>query len=255
MFVDTHCHLDHPALAGRLSDVLASARRAGVEKFVVPGTVPEGWKSVAALAAGETGVYAAYGLHPLFASRFGEDLLQELTERASNAVAIGEIGLDYAVEGVSRDEQRTALRSQSRLAVRLGLPVLLHCRKAFQDLLHIVREERLRKVGGILHGFSGSFETACEFMKEGFLISFGGSITYANAVRPPAVAARMPLDRLVLETDAPDMTPEPHRSKVNEPAFLLETARKVADIKGIPLAELARATTDNALRLLHIEEE
>jgi len=252
MFVDTHCHLDHPLLSGRLSEVLASARRAGVEKFVIPGVAPDGWDGIAASATGEDGVSAAYGLHPLLAFRFGDGLLEELSEHARNAVAIGEIGLDYSVAGISREEQLIALRCQARLAVRLGLPVLIHCRKAFQDLLRVVKEERLREVGGIMHAFSGSVETAREFMKEGFLISFGGSVTYSNAVKSPQVAACVPLDRLVLETDAPDMAPEPRRGEVNEPAFLLETARKVAGIKGIALAELAEATTGNVERLLHI---
>lgn len=252
MFVDTHCHLDHPSLSGRLSQVLAAARGAGVEKIIVPGVAPEGWQGIAALAGGESGVYAGYGLHPLLASRYGDELLEELAGLARNAVAIGEIGLDYSSAGCSREEQLTAFRCQARLAVRLGLPVLIHCRKAFQDLLRVVKEERLREVGGIMHAFSGSIEMAREFMKEGFLISVGGTVTYANAVKSPEVAAQVPLARLVLETDAPDMAPVPHRGGLNEPAFLLETARKVAGIKGIALAELAEATTENVAGLLGI---
>lgn len=252
MFVDTHCHLDHLSLSGRLSEVLASARRAGVEMFVVPGVAPEGWQGIARLASRKDGIFPAFGLHPMLASRYSDGLLEELSRYARNAVAIGEIGLDYAVTEVSREEQIAAFRGQARLAVRMGLPVLLHCRRAFQDLLRIVKEERLREVGGIMHAFSGSAEMAREFMKEGFLISFGGTVTYRNAVKSPEVAAKVPLEHLVLETDAPDMAPEPYRGEVNEPTFLVETARRVAEIKGITVAELAEATTSNALRLLGV---
>lgn len=252
MLVDTHCHLDHPLLAGRLEQVLASARMAGVEQFLVPGVAPEGWDGIAALVSGQEGVFAAYGIHPLLACQCSDHQLERLSYHARNAVAIGEIGLDYAVPGISREQQLNAFRRQARLALQLRLPVLIHCRKAFQDLLRVVREERLSGVGGILHAFSGSYEMACEFIKDGFIISFGGAVTYSNAVRPPAVAARVPLDRLVLETDAPDMTPEPHRGEVNEPALLVETARKLSEIKGVALEELARVTTENVKQLLNI---
>lgn len=252
MLVDTHCHLDHPLLAGRVDQVLASARSAGVEQFVVPGVAPEGWGGIAALVSEQAGVFAAYGIHPLFANQCSDHQLETLSYHARVAVAIGEIGLDYAVPGVSREQQLIAFRRQARLALRLRRPVLIHCRKAFQDLLRVVREERLREVGGILHAFSGSYEMACELMKENFIISFGGAVTYSNAVRPPAVAARVPLDRLVLETDAPDMSPEPHRGDVNEPALLAVTARKLSEIKGIALEELAFTTTQNVKRLLNI---
>lgn len=253
MFVDTHCHLDHPSLAGRLAEVLASAGRAGVERFVVPGVAPEGWEGIARLAGGKEAIIPAFGLHPLLAYRYSDGLLEELARYARNAVAIGEIGLDYAVKETSREVQIVAFRSQARLAVRLGLPVLIHCRRAFQDLLRIVKDERLRDVGGIMHAFSGSAEMAREFMKEGFLISFGGTVTYGNAIKSPEVAAQVPLDCLVLETDAPDMTPEPYRGQDNEPAFLVETARRVAEIKGIAVAELAEATTGNVFRLFGSE--
>jgi TatD DNase family protein len=249
MLVDTHCHLDHPSLSERLCEVLASARQAGVERFVVPGVAPGGWNGIARLASVEQGIFPAYGLHPMLASRFSGSLLEELAGYARNAVAIGEIGLDYTDAGVSREEQIAAFRCQAHLAVQVGLPVLIHCRRAFQDLLRIMKEERLREVGGILHAFSGSPETARECMKQGFLISFGGTVTYRNAVKSPEVAALVPLDRLVLETDAPDMAPEPHRGEVNEPSFLVDIARKVAEIKGITVAEIAEATTANVVRL------
>jgi TatD DNase family protein len=234
--------------------VLAEARRAEVGKFVIPGVDPEGWDGIAHLANREEGIFPAFGLHPMLASRYHEGLLDEIEHYSCSAcgVAIGEIGLDYTVAGVSREDQIAALRIQLRLAVRMGLPVLLHCRRAFQDLLRIVKEERVREVGGVMHAFSGSPEIARDFINEGLLLSISGTITYRNAVKPPEVAARIPLEHLVLETDAPDMTPEPFRGRENEPAFLRSTAEKLAEIKRISFEEVAAMTTATAERLFRI---
>jgi TatD DNase family protein len=252
MFVDTHCHLDHPNLASRLDAVLASAREVGVERFIVPGVSPEKWEGIARLAAGTPGVFTAFGLHPMLAARYEEPLLEDLAVYAASAVAIGEIGLDYALKGVSREEQATAFRGQLRLAVGIGLPVIIHCRQAFDDLIHILREERVREVGGVMHAYSGSYEMARIFAKEGLLISLSGTVTYSNAVKSPLVASRIPLEQLLLETDSPDMAPEPCRGEINEPALLLATARAVARIRNIGLEDVARATTANAERLFRL---
>jgi len=252
MYIDSHCHLDHPSLVSRLDTVLFSARAVGVERFIVPGVSPEKWAGIAGLAAGITGVFAAFGLHPVFAARYDEQLLEELAGYAAKAIAIGEIGLDYALSGVSREEQVTAFRGQLRLAVRMGLPVIIHCRQAFADLLHILREERVCEVGGVMHAYSGSYEMAALFGKEGLLISLSGAVTYRNAVKSPLVASRISLDKLLLETDSPDMAPEPYRGKVNEPAFLVETVRAVARIRDISVEEVAQVTTANAERLFRI---
>ncbi|MHC1697380.1 MAG: TatD family hydrolase [Geobacteraceae bacterium] len=252
MYIDSHCHLDHPALASRLDEVLASARAVGVDKFIVPGVIPEKWPGIARLASGTEAIYAAYGLHPMFAECYDEPFLEELARYSTNAKAIGEIGLDYLLNEVSRDAQIAAFRGQLRLAVRRGLPVIIHCRRAFEDLFTILREEKVREVGGVMHAYSGSAEMARMFIKENLLISLSGTVTYRNAVKSPLVASLISLEYLLLETDSPDMAPEPYRGKVNEPAFLLETARAVAEIKGVALEEVARATTANAKRLFRI---
>lgn len=252
MFIDSHCHLDHPALAARLADVLASARAVGVERFIIPGVTPEKWPEIARLASTTEGVSAAFGLHPMFADHYDDRMLDELAGYAADARAIGEIGLDYALDEVSRNAQKTAFRGQLRLAVRMGLPVIIHCRRAFEDLMQILREEHVREVGGVMHAYSGSAEMARIFIGENLLISFSGTITYRNAVKGPLVASRVALEHLLLETDSPDLAPEPYRGKVNEPAFLLETARMVAAVKGVEVEEVARVTTSNAERLFRI---
>jgi len=252
MYIDSHCHLDHPALASRLVDVLASARAVGVERFIIPGVTPEKWPEIDRLASTTEGVSAAFGLHPMFADRYDGRLQEELSRYAADAKAIGEIGLDYALDEVSRDAQKAAFRGQLRLAVRMGLPVIIHCRRAFEDLIQILREEHVCTVGGVMHAYSGSAEMARMFIEENLLISLSGTITYRNAVKSPLVASRIALENLLLETDSPDLAPEPYRGKVNEPAYLLETARMVAAVKGIDLEVVARTTTANAERLFRI---
>jgi TatD DNase family protein len=249
VFVDTHCHLDLPPLSTQLPDVLARARAAGVSRFTVPGVTPEGWPQIAALAATEPAVLPAFGLHPCHAQLFCPELLAELALFLPLATAIGEIGLDYLVPFPGRQVQQEAFRAQLRLAVAAGMPVLIHCRKAFQDLLLILREERVDRVGGVMHAFSGSPETAAACVRLGLFIGISGTATYRNAVRPVAVVRQVPLEKLVLETDAPDITPEPYRGRANEPAFLLETARRVALVKDVELATVAEVTTRNAAQL------
>jgi TatD DNase family protein len=253
MFIDTHCHLDDPSLYGRLPEVLDAARQAGVARFVIPGVGPEGWDAIMAIAAGDTGIFAAPGIHPMRAAHCSAEALERLAALCTQAVAIGEIGLDYTYADVPREVQQQVFRAQLRLAVKAGLPVLIHCRKAFQDLLQILREEGAERIGGVMHAFSGSPEIAAECINLGFVISIAGTVTYGNAVRPLEVVRQVSLEHLVLETDAPDMTPEPYRGRDNEPAFLVETAKKVAALKGVSLTKVERVTTANAERLFRLE--
>lgn len=204
------------------------------------------------VARDRRGVFAALGVHPMRAVQFGKDALARLERLASDAVAIGEIGLDYSYADVPRDIQQAAFRAQLLLAVRRGLPVLLHCRRAFADLLVILREERVDTVGGVMHAFSGSPEIAAECVKLGLYIGVAGPVTYENAIRPVEVVRRIPLVHLLLETDAPDLAPVPYRGSPNEPAYLLETATRVAEVKGVSLERIATVTTTSAERLFRM---
>jgi len=252
MFIDTHCHLDDPLLFDRLPEVIGNARLAGVDRFVVPAVGPDGWGKIASIGDAGEGIFIALGLHPMLAGLYHEGIPAELGRQATGAVAIGEIGLDYLLPDVPRERQMEAFRGQLRQAVRMGLPLLIHCRRAFRDLLQVLREERAERIGGIMHAFSGSPEIARECIDLGFVIAVAGPVTYLNAVRPIELVRSIPLEHLVLETDAPDITPEPFRGKANEPAYLLETAYKVAMIKGITLEEVAAVTSRNAERLLRL---
>jgi len=250
MLIDTHCHLDFEPLRSALPEILQRARRAGVGRFVVPGVKPAGWEGIRLLAKNDDGIMPAFGIHPMLAEQADDAALELLSSCLDAAVAVGEIGLDYTVREPARTVQQEAFRRQLRMAVERGLPVLVHCRGGFADLLKIMTEERADRVGGIMHAFSGSPETARECMRLGFYISVCGTVTYRNAVRPLKVAREIPLDRLVLETDAPDLSPEPYRGRPNEPAFMLETARAVAELKGFPLELVAETATANALNVL-----
>ena len=247
--VDTHCHLDLKPLVSNLPLVLASARQAGVTRFVVPGVHPDGWVRMDEIAQKHAGVDSAFGIHPMHADLVDDQALGHLAEFAPRGVAIGEIGLD-SLYSVPLAVQERAFREQLRLAVSLGLPVLVHCRRAFQRTLQILREEKARQVRGIMHAFSGSVEMAMEFIRLGFLISISGTVTWDKAVRPVRLARQLPLEHLVLETDAPDLPPQVFRGQPNQPSYLVEMQRAVAQIRGIPPRDVLRQTTKNVEQLL-----
>jgi TatD DNase family protein len=237
--IDTHCHLDLEPLSRHLAEVVSAAHLAGVTDFVVPGVHPSGWERMAGLARENGSIFPAFGIHPMHADLADDGNLSRLEALSPGGVAIGEIGLDPSY-AVAMECQERALREQLRLAVSLGLPVLIHCRRAFQRTLRILREEGAQHVGGIMHAFSGSSEMAREFIRLGFAISISGMVTRDNAVRLPRLVNELPLEELVLETDAPDMTPQRYRGQANQPAYLTETLQAVARIKGVDARFVAR---------------
>jgi TatD DNase family protein len=230
---------------------MEEANRSGVIGFVVPGVHPRGWIGIAALAAENRQIIPAYGIHPMYADTATDQALENLSAFSTQGIAIGEIGLDPAYP-IPLDLQERAFREQLRLAVQRGLPLLIHCRQAFQRVLKVMREESVHQVGGIMHAYSGSLEMARDFIRLGFAISISGTVTRHNAVRPLKVTRALPLEHLVLETDAPDMTPQRYRGTYNRPAWIAETALRVAEIRGVSIEEVARITTDNARRVLRL---
>ncbi len=249
--IDTHCHLDLEPLQSRLATIMADARAAGVTQFVVPGVHPDHWDRIAAVAARYEGVMPAYGVHPMHSDCLNDHVLECLADRMSSCVAVGEIGLDPSYQ-VSLELQETAFRRQLRLAVLHRKPVLIHCRHAFQRTLQILKEEQGDRVGGIMHAYSGSLEMAREFIKLNFVISIAASITRDNAWRPARLVRELPLECLVVETDAPDLPPRRYRGLPNQPAWLVETVQAIAEIKGVErelVAELCAKTSRRVLQL------
>ena len=261
--VDTHCHLDAPEFARDATDVRARAARAGVAHCVIPAVHTAAFDAVRELAHRGGDSYAL-GIHPLFTPRAEEADLRTLdrvlTEHADDPrlVAVGEIGLDHFVPGLDRERQEFFYREQLRLARRHGLPVVLHVRRSADRLLRHLRE---LPVGGIAHAFNGSEQQANEFIRMGFKLGFGGAVTYERALQLRRLAASLPLSALVLETDAPDIPPHwlyrtaEERAQGtpqgrNEPAELPRIAQVVAELRGMPVEELAQATTRNAIEAL-----
>jgi TatD DNase family protein len=247
MLIDTHCHLDYIPFSPRLPEILTSASHCGVDRFIVPGVEPQSWERIISLSREDERIFAAPGVHPMHADRWNAAAEESLQRLVPEIVAVGEIGLDYLDGMPPRELQQAVFRSQLRIALKADLPVIIHCRKAFNDLLRILAEEAGGPVQGVMHAFSGSVEIARECIDRGLMIGIAGPVTWRNAVRPVKVVKEIPLRHLLLETDSPDIPPEPHRGEVNEPAFLVDIVRKVAEIKGVAEEAVANATTENAM--------
>jgi TatD DNase family protein len=255
MLIDTHAHLDSPKFDNDRDDVISRARQAEIDTIVNIGFNRETIPSTMALADKYDFIYAAVGWHPTDAidMKLEEDLawIEQLCGHPK-VVAIGEIGLDYYWDTSPKEIQQTVFREQIRLARRLNKPIVIHNRDAHQDIIQLLKEEKASEVGGIMHCFSGSWETAKQCLDLNFHISFGGPVTFKNAKVPKEVLERVPLDRLLLETDAPYLTPHPYRGQRNESAYVRLVAETAAEIKGLTLEEIAKITSDNARRCLGI---
>ena len=247
MLIDTHCHLDAAEFdADRLS-VIQAARAGGVGGFLVPAVGASNFDAVAALSAAHPDVVYAVGIHPMYVRQAREPDLDILRERLAGggAVAVGEIGLDGFVQDGSMPLQLRYFEAQLRLAKAFELPVILHVRRAQDDVLKLLR--RVRPPGGIAHAFNGSVQQAEAFIKLGFRLGFGGAMTYDGSRRIRQLAAELPMSAIVLETDAPDIPPSWGAGLRNDPANLPRFAEVLAGLRGMPLDELIEATGANAL--------
>lgn len=253
MFIDTHCHLNFPQFDADRDAVVQRALEAGVAIIVNPAVDLPTSRQAIELAERYPGVYAQVGVHPNDCADFNAATLAELAELAAHpkVAAIGEIGLDYYWERVSHPQQWAAFEAQLELAGRLDLPVVLHCRDAHADLRDILRKwvpgaqkQRARDaILGVLHAYSGDLDMAAEVFDWQMVLSFGGPLTFRNAKDLHALLVQLPLERLMLETDAPYLTPHPHRGKRNEPAYIPLIARGLAEIKTIDVVQVAAATS------------
>jgi TatD DNase family protein len=260
MLVDSHCHIDGEAFDADRDEVVARAREAGVVAMLIVGTgdpSTDDFRAAVAVAERYENVYASVGVHPHDAKLYGDAAEAHLIElaRSEKVIAWGEIGLDYYYEHSPREVQRDVFRRQIRVARELGLPIIIHSRDANDDTVEILTAECSRPDfrGGIMHCFGGTAEMARALMPLGFLISFAGNVTFKKAEELREAAAAVPLDKLLVETDCPFLTPVPHRGKRNEPAMVLHTARFLADLHGIEFETLAAQTTQNFLDLFKIE--
>lgn len=252
MLVDSHCHLDFPEYAGKVGDVLARARAAGVGVCVSIGTELKRFPGVKAVAEAHANVWCSVGVHPHESEKELLDDEAALIREAAHpkVVGIGETGLDYYYEHSPRQPQQANFRSHIAAARQTGLPVIVHTRDADDDTIAILRDEMGKGVfTGLIHCFTGTQKLADAALEMGLSISVSGIATFKNSNALRDVIKSVPLNRLLVETDAPYLAPVPYRGKTNEPAFVVHTAKMLAELKGVTPEELARITTENFFRL------
>ncbi|UHQ21151.1 TatD family hydrolase [Lysobacter sp. KIS68-7] len=247
--VDTHCHLDVQEFDADRDAVVARAREAGVVRQIVPAIEAATWPGLRDACANDPGLFPAYGLHPLLIASHREQHLRELRDwiERERPVAIGECGLDYWVEGLDRELQATYFDAQLRLAREFDLPVVVHARRAVDAVIASIK--RVGGLRGVIHSYPGSEEQARQLADLGFLVGLGGPVTYERANKVRRVAASIPLDTLLLETDAPDQPDSEHRGQRNEPARIVRVLEVIAALRGVTPDVIAEATTRNAERL------
>lgn len=250
MYIDTHVHLNADQYDEDLQEVIDRALNSKVEKMVVIGFDRKTIKRAIELAENYDFIYAVIGWHPVDAIDCTDEDLEWIEQLAAHekVVGIGETGLDYHWDKSPKDIQQQVFRKQIQLAKRVGLPIIIHNREATEDVLTILREEDAQEVGGVMHCFGGSVETAQESIEMNFMISLGGPVTFKNAKKPKEVAAEIPLEHLMIETDAPYLAPHPYRGKRNEPSYVTLVAEEIARLKELPVETVAEATTKNAER-------
>ena len=252
---DTHCHLMDDGFVADIADVISRARAAGVERIIIPAVDVQSAKRAIAIAEAYDGIYVAVGIHPEAGGTVDTAPLAEVSQLAEHprVVAIGEIGLDYHWDVTPRADQQAMLAHQIELAKTGFLPVIIHNRDATADTLRVLQAAKADAVGGVMHCFTGSYEIAMEAIQLGFYISFGGPVTFKNARNVREVAAQIPLEWLLIETDAPYLTPHPFRGQRNEPAHVKLVAEQLAALRGMSVEEIADITYQNACRLFRVE--
>ncbi len=263
IFVDSHCHVDGAEFDADRDEVIARAENAGVKMMLTVGTgEPQSgnFERAVALAEKHANIFAAVGVHPHDAKTFdaeAENQLKNLVKSSKKVVAWGEIGLDFYYEHSPKNVQEDVFRKQIRIAKNLDLPIIIHSREADAETVGILTEECSEKDfrGGVMHCFGGTAEAAQTLMEIGFLISFAGNVTFKKAENLRDAALVVPLDKLLIETDCPYLAPVPFRGKRNEPIFVTETAKFLAEFYGVELEELANQTTRNFLTLFKIQME
>lgn len=253
MFVDSHCHLDFPDLAENVSEILTRMHDNQVTHALVVSVSMDRWPALIELVDQHEQLYASVGVHPDYEDTHDPsvDELVALAQTSNKIIAIGETGLDYFRTSEPLEWQRERFRTHIRASRATGLPLIIHTRAASEDTLRIMREERADEAGGVMHCFTESWEVAQAAMELGFYISFSGIVTFKNAVELQEVAKRVPLERLLIETDSPFLAPVPYRGKTNDPSKVIHVAEKIADLRQIPVTEVAHQTSSNFFNLFN----
>jgi len=261
MFIDSHCHLDFPEFQSRLPEVLANMKAARVEHALCVSVDIPDFPNVLKLAQENPHLYASVGVHPDYEDtpEPSFEFLVDTARKHSKIVAIGETGLDYYRMGDrsydSLEWQRNRFRTHIRAAVATQKPLIVHTRSASEDTIRILKEEGADQIGGVMHCFTESYEVAKAAMDMDFYISFSGIVTFKSAKDLQETCKRIPIERMLIETDSPYLAPIPYRGKLNEPAWVAKVAEFVATLKGIPLEELGKKTSNNFFQCFHIDRD
>ncbi len=250
MLIDSHSHFDDDSFSSDREAVLTRATAAGVTAQVVPAIAACYWSRLQTICQNYPGLYPAYGLHPIYLAEHRPAHLIELGTWLSEAVAVGECGLDYYIEELDKQQQIQLFMSQLYLARDAQLPVIVHARRSVEDVLHCLR--KVPGIQGVIHSFAGSLQQAHQVLKLGFYLGFGGPITYPRAHKLRELVKQLPLDRLLLETDAPDQPLSNHRGERNEPAYLVEILEIFAELRGQDPLEIAAIATRNTRDLFKL---
>lgn len=252
--IDTHCHLDLEEFDADRTEVIARAKTMGVAQFVVPGVHRKEWTQLLALCGSDRALHPALGLHPVYLEKHSADDLAALPQwiERERPIAVGEIGLDFALRSLDPTQQLRLFEAQLEIAASFKLPVLLHVRKAHDEVLKALRNLGIER--GICHAFNGSMQQAQQYIERGFKLGFGGMLTYQRSRKLRALAAVLPLSSIVLETDAPDLTVASHQYQRNSPEYLPEVLAALAEVRAEPASELAAATTANATAVLGLKQ-
>lgn len=255
MLIDSHAHLDGESFDEDRDEIIKSFKDNEIEAVMIPASNIESSKRIVEIVKNYDCLYGAVGVHPHDVKELKDDdinLIEELA-KSKKIKAIGEIGLDYYYEHSDRETQKIWFRKQIRLAKKLKLPIIVHEREATKDVFDIISEEKDESLTGVIHCYSGSYEIAKEYIKMDFFISFAGPVTFKNAVKPKEVAKNIPLDRLLIETDSPYLTPVPFRGKRNNPIYVRYIAEQIANLKEISFEEVAENTKKNAIKLFDLD--
>lgn len=252
VFIDSHCHVNFPELSEDYTDIAVRMAQNRVKMALCVSVNLPDWDGLMRMVEREPTLWASVGVHPDYENEI-EPTVQDLLSRAKHpkVVAIGETGLDYFRLTGDLDWQRARFRTHIQAARQAKLPLIIHTRQACEDTVRILREEDADKAGGVMHCFTESWEMAQQCMELGFYISFSGIVTFKNARDLQETAKKMPMDRLLIETDSPYLAPVPHRGKRNDPSLVVHVAEKIAELKGVPVQAIADASTENFYRLFN----
>lgn len=250
--VDSHCHLDFEAFDGDRKQVVERARTKGIREIIIPGVRRSGWKRIRTLCESSPQLHACYGLHPYLADEHTDKDIVQLKQWLQNnpCVAVGECGLDYRKNQADRHTQMKFFRAQLDIAQAVGKPVEIHSVRATEDVINTIRD--YPGMRGMIHSFSGSYEQARQLLDLGFYISLGGAITYTRASKLRTIAGKIPLDSILIESDAPDQADAAHHDERNEPAYIINVLKTLAELRNEPIEEIAAQTTKNAQALFGI---